>query len=146
MKPVIERFLSKITVTDSGCWEWTSTINRGGYGLFKSDGKMVSIHRFVYDYYHGSICPDLTIDHLCRNRKCCNPVHLEQVTQKENIRRGFGVNGINARKTHCKNGHEFNKENTYKYSRGTRECRECHKASCKEYRLKLKKTPVTLLK
>jgi len=131
LKPILERFLNKISVSqtnfykDTPCWEWQSTKLKGGYGQFKINYKAVLIHRFIYEYYHGSICPDLTIDHLCRNRACCNPKHLEQVTSKENTLRGMAPSSINARKTHCKHGHEFTSENIYRSKEGFRYCRIC---------------------
>ena len=131
MKPTIERFLSKINVIGSGCWEWKGNKNYKGYGNFSLKDKYVSAHRFIYEYYHGSICPDLTIDHLCQNRACVNPQHLEEVTLKINILRGNGLCAINARKTHCKRGHEFIEENTYLDKNGGRYCRICKKQSIK---------------
>ena len=112
---------------NNGCWEWIASINHGGYGLFKFNNKMIITHRFIYEYYHGSICPDLTIDHLCRNRKCVNPVHLEQVTQQVNISRGNTGkhhNHYNKFKTHCPQGHPYSEENTYRF-KNSRKCKTC---------------------
>ncbi len=134
--PVLERFLSKISVTDSGCWEWQGAKNSDGYGIVIINYKQIRTHRFLYEYYHGSICPDLQIDHLCRNRVCCNFFHLEQVTSRENTRRGMvgkhnnhskGENHYQRKKTHCKHGHEFTKENTSIRKDGTRACKSCHR-------------------
>ena len=124
-KSPIERFLSKIHINDSGCWELPAWKNQYGYGQFSIKNKIFKAHRFIYEYYHGAICPDLTIDHLCRNRKCCNPLHLEQVTKKENMLRGIGITALNAKKTHCIHGHEFNEENTW-YIQGGRRCKTCN--------------------
>lgn len=120
MKPPIERFLEKIIITDSGCWEWLGSKSNGGYGQFIINTKKLYIHRFIYEYYHGQICPDLQIDHLCRNRKCGNPNHLEQVTQQENISRGSRPN-----QTHCKRGHELKGVNLYINKTNHRSCRTC---------------------
>ena len=68
---IIEKFLLKISVADSGCWEWTAAQNHNGYGYFGVNGKMKRAHRFIYKYYYGVICPDLVIDHLCRNKIMC---------------------------------------------------------------------------
>lgn len=123
----IERFESHyIPEPNIGCWLWTSSINENGYGRFTlfAPRRTVSAHRFAYEYYRGTIGDSLTIDHLCRTRSCVNPNHLEAVTMKENIHRGFGHCGNNARKTHCLNGHELKDPNLY-YFKGGRICKAC---------------------
>ena len=122
---VIKRFLSKIKIIESGCWEFTGHLDKYGYGQIKINRKTILTHRYIYEYYYGTICPDLTIDHLCRNRACCNPLHLEQVTKQENNKRGNSASGINKRKTHCKRGHEFTKENTIIKKMEKRCCKIC---------------------
>jgi hypothetical protein len=82
----------------------------------------------AYELAIGPIPEGLTIDHLCRNRGCVNPAHLEAVTNRTNLLRGDGIAALNARKTHCKRGHEFTPENTYVWREGTRACRACHTA------------------
>jgi hypothetical protein len=81
-------------------------------------------HRASYEAFIGPIPDGMTIDHLCRNRKCVNPSHLEAVPMRVNVLRGVGVTAKNAVKTHCVNGHEFNDQNTYSDSKG-RSCRAC---------------------
>lgn len=125
LKPAIERFLSKISISDSGCWEWTACLV-GRYGYFWNK-KLGYSHRFIYEYYHGDISSVLELDHLCRNRKCVNPLHLEQVTHKTNMGRG-----MRAQSTHCKRGHEFTPENTYPKPTG-RECRTCKRIKSAGY-------------
>jgi len=132
-KQWIHKFLSKVNVLDSGCWEWTMCKDTYGYGIFWI-GRKTSPHRFIYEYYYGQICPDLTIDHLCRNRACCNPIHLEQVTNKVNVLRGNGVMAINSRKTHCKRGHELSENNIYRYGT-SRVCKECKYITRKAWRI-----------
>ncbi len=126
----IKRILEKIEIVGS-CWIYTGGLRRG-YGKISINNKSVSTHRFVYEYYYGQLCPDLVIDHLCRNRACCHPDHLEEVTQKINVSRGLtgytkGGSSGNAKKTHCKQGHEFNVKNTYIKKNGGRDCRTCNR-------------------
>ncbi len=123
------RFWSKVTLAGPDeCWPWLSTHNHKGYGQFMVDGKVKMAHRLAYEDRIGPIPPGLTLDHLCRNRACCNPAHLEPVSNRENILRGNGATARNARKTHCKNGHEFTPDNIYRSSTG-RECRTCRRAA-----------------
>lgn len=113
-----ERFWTAIAHDpDTGCWLWQRHPFAAGYGLFRVDGKRWLIHRYSYTALVGPIPDGLHIDHLCRNRHCVNPDHLEPVTQRENIRRALV-------KTHCLHGHEFTPENTYLH-RGDRWCRAC---------------------
>lgn len=108
-----ERIRSKIEVQDDGCWIWTANRLPKGYGQLGWEGATRYSHRVVYELLVGPIPKGLQIDHLCRVRECCNPAHLEPVTCQENLRRGMGGTGVNARKTHCIHGHEFTPENTY---------------------------------
>jgi len=120
----IERFLTKINIVESGCWEWTAFKNKKGYGMFHLVSKTPLSHRFIYEYYYGQICPDLTIDHVCRNRACVNPIHLEQVTMQINNLRGNSMSGINMRKTQCKRGHSLSGINLI-IENMQRRCRTC---------------------
>lgn len=108
-KPAIERFMSKVEKSCDGCWNWRGSIAPNGYGKFSIEKnrirKTFNAHRFSYQYFKGEIPHGLTIDHLCRNRGCVNPDHLEVLTLKENLLRGSGVGGRNAKKTHCSKGH-----------------------------------------
>lgn len=111
------------------CWQWTGHINQNGYGCIKSEGgragKSLRVHRVSYELLVGPLPADMVIDHLCRNRACCNPAHMELVTFRENVLRGYGSPAQNARKTTCSNGHEFTPENTYLRPEGGRACRTC---------------------
>lgn len=99
------------------CWIWLGKTNPNGYGPY----------RRLYESINGPIKPGLELDHLCRVRRCMNPVHLEPVTRKENQKRGFSPYAIKSKQTYCVNGHEFSPENTYfrKDRPGTRECIKC---------------------
>lgn len=131
MMSVIERFLEKIVIFENGCWNWEACKNQYGYGLIKIKKVSTLSHRFIYEYYYGQLCPDLEIDHLCRNRACCNPLHLDQVTHKVNLLRGDTINAINARKTHCPQGHKYTSENTYIDYKNARRCKICRKEQSK---------------
>ena len=96
----------------TNCWNWTGALNTDGYGQIKIKQKYYQVHRLSYENSKGKIPVGLQIDHLCRNRKCVNPDHLEVVTIKENVMRSNGFPAQNSRKTRCPQGHEYSKENT----------------------------------
>lgn len=131
-----ERFWAKVDRRSTNeCWEWTAARNAAGYGQFRVTGQHspVNAHRVAYEMSSGPIPAGHHIDHLCRNRGCVNPAHLEPVTQRTNTLRGAGATAINARKTHCKRGHEFTPENTYEHPLG-RNCRTCLRSNARELR------------
>lgn len=129
-KSVDQRFWEKVwRWGDKECWTWLGATSRG-YGYFSPDrkaGKQGLAHRWVYQALIGPIPPGATLDHLCRNRACVNPAHLEAVTVKENVLRGVGHSAQNARKTHCLRGHLLSGENLY-LNNGQRHCRACRAA------------------
>lgn len=124
-----ERFMEKVNKVEGGCWEWIGAKMPAGYGRFGyTENDVLNndyAHRISYSFFKGKLKEGLVIDHICRNKSCVNPDHLEQVTQKENLNRsGLVVSTIAGRKTHCKHGHPFDEENTYHWN-GERRCRAC---------------------
>lgn len=138
IRPARERFIANTRDAESGCIEWTGGLNGVGYGQFYA-GKTSSnrtgktyAHRWSYEQYVGPIPEGMHIDHLCRNRKCVNPAHLEPVTPGENVLRGNGRSATNARKTHCPSGHKYAGSNLYMTPSGQRKCRECNRIRCSQ--------------
>lgn len=119
----------------SGCWLWIGSRGQEGYGYTITRQKAPGVrrtyvvaHRVVYELLAGKIPPPLTLDHLCRNKACVNPRHLEPVTRTENVLRGIGPTAHNARKTHCVNGHKFDVVLWPSRPGPQRMCRECSRA------------------
>jgi hypothetical protein len=109
-----ERIERNVVVTPAGCWQWQGNLSDRGYGLLTADRRAWRAHRFAYEVFVGPIPEGLTIDHLCRNRACVNPAHLEPVTHRTNVlRSASSITGANIRKTHCPQGHPYDDENTY---------------------------------
>jgi hypothetical protein len=127
-RPDDERFWANVDASGV-CWEWTGALHPSGYGYFSAKRrKSHRAHRYAWALLVGEIPQAMTIDHVCRNKRCVNPDHFELVTAEENTRRSGSASAINARKTKCKRGHEFTPENTYvQYNKGKagRLCRTC---------------------
>lgn len=125
---VEQRFWQGVRKSDY-CWEWSGARSSGGYGRVPSGGRdALYAHRFAYELLVGPIPEGLQIDHLCRNRACCNPIHLEPVTPAENVRRG-AAGRLRVPTTHCPHGHPMTESNVYLSKHGgytSRICRVCH--------------------
>lgn len=117
---------NKIRVTDTGCWEWTGAKNSVGYGCASFAGVVQLTHRISYACFIGPIPKGLQVDHLCRMILCCNPAHLEAVTQQVNASRR-----PDAGKSHCVKGHALTASNLIIKRRAggkeQRNCRECER-------------------
>lgn len=138
-RPIADRLKERLAIDpSSGCHVWRGQVNKGGYGHIGvgsgSTKRTLRTHRLAYELAKGPIPPGLTIDHLCRERLCCNPEHLEAVTAAVNALRGTGPAAINAQRTHCKRGHEFTPENTGVGPSGRRRCRTCRRLRMRRIR------------
>jgi hypothetical protein len=119
------RFMSLVEVdAETNCWNWVGCKTKGGYGASALNGIKMVAHRAMWRLLRGELPDGLDLDHLCRNRSCINPDHLEPVTRSENLKRGFEARG-------CKNGHSYNDRDfdLVKRSDGSveRRCKICHR-------------------
>jgi hypothetical protein len=133
---MFERFHQGYIITGSECWEWTKTFDGKGYGVIYDDSRPrrpMRAHRYGYTLATGDLAVGMDIDHICRNKKCVNPEHLEAVTHKENVLRGLAPNILAHHQNVCKRGHEMNDQNTYYRRNGTRQCRVCHRLEMRGY-------------
>lgn len=125
---------------DGGCWIWVGSIANTGYGQWKDNGRPMSAHRWAYEFMVGPVPDGLQLDHLCRNRACVNPWHLEPVTIRVNLLRGDTLAAANVAKTHCPQGHPYDDANTYISATGNRSCVECGRVRSREYQRRKRKT------
>ncbi len=134
----MDKHLKRIKKTKSGCWEYQGYIKTIGYGEIFQDGLKLAAHRYFYEALIGKIPKGLVIDHLCQNRKCVNPKHLEPVTSVENIKRGWAIRRPDM--TKCKHGHPLSGKNLYlivgkQYT--WRACKRCKYIANKKWRKKI---------
>lgn len=142
-----DRFWTKVDIVrNDECWNWTATLTGNGYGQFNVEGRPFKSHRVAYELSVGSIPEGKVLDHLCRNRACVNPAHLEPVTQRQNILRGDlevsrqAVIRYWRERTHCKNNHELTAENVYAAPGrpNSRACRACRREATRRSEQKRK--------
>ncbi len=122
-----QRFWGKV-VEKGTCWEWTGGRNQHGYGRHRIGGRAgrkLSAHRLAYAEMVSEIPEGLDFDHLCRNRSCVNPAHLEPVSTRENVLRSTNFIARRAAQTHCLRGHPLSGTNLLVCSDGGRRCRAC---------------------
>lgn len=120
------------------CMPWPGWISKQGYGRLSVKDRTCLAHRAVYRKVVGKIPDGMVLDHLCRNRSCVNPSHLEPVTSGVNTMRGEGAGAKNKRKTHCLRGHEFSAGNVYS-RKGWRECKICKRELSRLHKAKKRK-------
>ncbi len=125
----LERLLTRTTETADGCWEWQGARTGSGYGALLFNGRTELTHRIAYLCLTGPIPDGLVLDHLCRNTWCCNPEHLEAVTQGENVRRQPRISD----RTSCPKGHELSGKNAYTKPSGGVACRRCRSEASARY-------------
>lgn len=152
-----EQFIKRIVYLENGCWKMTGHVNINGYTYFGYTNppgyrKSILAHRFSYERLVGPIAVGMVVDHLCRNRLCVNPSHMEIIGRGENVLRGDTLPAKNLKKTHCPKGHPYSGDNLYRQRRspsripktqfdfsiplsGSRRCRSC----AKEYQMELRK-------
>lgn len=142
----LDRLWSRAEENENGCWIWTGSRYKAGYGRFYLGQEDVYAHRVMYMIFIGEIPKDLHTDHLCRVRECCNPEHLQPVTCRENIMRSpIAPAAINASKTHCKRGHPLSGDNLGVDANGGRHCRTCSITSARKRQAVVNGTPLNEL-
>lgn len=131
----VDRWMASKVEPDGDCWKWTGATSRNGYGMVAIHGVRYMAHRAFYLYFVADIPAGLDLDHLCRNRACVNPWHLEPVTRSVNLRRGDTRRTHFSSRTHCPQGHPYDDENTAR-RQGRRVCRACDRERARRNRMR----------
>lgn len=155
--PLKERFESKVDRNGPApearpelgpCWLWWGGVDKHGYGRFNRNircrGDVVNAHHMAWEIYRGPVPDGLSVDHLCKNRRCVNPDHLEPVTQAVNFTRGDAHKRWSEAalsRTHCRRGHPFSGDNLYINPDGHRECKECRRIAMRKYDKRRRPSP-----
>ena len=126
--------VARVERRDTGCWEWQGVLSHHGYGRPWFEGRRQFAHRVFFEAVRGPIPDGLQLDHLCKNRRCVRPSHLEAVSAAENIARSSGVQVLNKAKTACIHGHPLDEANTYYTPDGRRNCRLCRLEAVRRYK------------
>lgn len=139
--PLLEamgRFAAKTRRDENGCLVWTGATTSNGYGKIWIAGKWMRAHRFSYQAFIGEVPEGLELDHLCRNRRCCDPLHVEPVTHQENLRRGARPGRKLGKRlsptSSCAQGHARIDENMYVSKNGKRRCWICKRQAAREWK------------
>ena len=132
--PLVDRLMYRTALMDNGCWLWLGATNAKGYGHIRSveNGPLISVHRVAYELANGAVPEGLEVDHLCFERACLNPDHLEAISHTDNVRRGR--HNQNHGKAECINGHAFDDANTSIDSLGKRVCKTCARDRMRAHR------------
>ena len=138
----LTRIFSKIAIDHGigGCWNWTASISSNGYAQvwFREHGRPLMVHRLLYAWLVEPLPLGLSreipqLDHVCCNKRCCNPSHVRLVTMKQNILRGGSISAVYARRTHCERGHLLPPTKQDRKGRPTRNCRQCRLDGMREW-------------
>ena len=125
-QPWRDRFWTKVNKDAlNKCWLWTAGVSLEGYGRFSVNRQPTYAHRISYAFAKGDIPTGMELDHLCRNRICVNPEHLEVVTHQENVLRGVSPAALHRAQTSCVHCHPFYDSNTITLRNGGSDCRTC---------------------
>lgn len=133
--PAETRFWPRVEVVGD-CWLWRGALHRG-YGSFRGDGRSLKAYRWAWESVNGPVPAGLELDHLCRNKACVRPDHLDPVPHSVNVARG-DAGGYIRRRTHCKYGHPFAGDNLILRPTGGRDCLECRRRRTRENCRKLR--------
>jgi len=127
----LQRLLAFVDHTSGDCWPWQGALGSNGYGRFTLRGVAMTAHRAAYLLLVGTIPAGMQIDHLCRNRSCVRPDHLEPVTPRENLLRAPASQAARkSAQTTCVRGHELVQSPV-----GRRRCRSCSREASRRYRI-----------